>query len=352
MKRTPPLRSTVCVISGAMLLMSGCAPRERAVILPPALQAQTISRGMMIWDVLYNLEEGREVKVVRADATEVEFEGRVVAVTEDAITVRQRPGRVAEEIEIPRDQVFQVLVRKKSRVKNALIGAGAGPVVVLAKPHIGEAFDGPATFFGVMLLVSTIGAVIGAFVPPGYNLVYESGATIVTPPAAERLDLGRPEGIISPSPTSTTTITRIVPLLNPGFEDGPSQTAWQLGTNGPCTSPGKTPTVYDAQTADSSNVHTGRYSLRYTFNSDKAWQIVDGPVAAGTTVTLSAWVKMPTPGSTQTKILTLEFQGINNFGECTWRKTSSPEYSGPFPDWTLLHVDFDVPTAVARVSET
>jgi hypothetical protein len=140
-----------------------------------------------------------------------------------------------------------------------------------------------------------------------------------------------------------------LPVQNPGFEDGPSQTAWQRGTNGPCTSPGNAPTVYDGQTGDPSNVHTGRYSLRYTFNSDKAWQIVDGPVIAGATVTLSAWVKMPTQGSPSTKVLSLDFQGMNEFGQCIWGKTSFPEYGGPFPDWTPLHVDFVVPAAAARV---
>ena len=43
MKRTSPLQSTVCIISGAMLLMSGCAPREGTVVLP--LGAQELHLG-------------------------------------------------------------------------------------------------------------------------------------------------------------------------------------------------------------------------------------------------------------------------------------------------------------------
>lgn len=140
-----------------------------------------------------------------------------------------------------------------------------------------------------------------------------------------------------------------LPLQNPGFESGPSQIHWQLGTIGPCMSPGNAPTVYDGQAGDPSNVHSGRYSLRYTFNSNKAWQIVPGPVPANATVRVSAWVKMPTGGSPATKVLSLDVQGMNAAGACVWGRTSYPEYGGPFPNWTNLSVSLVAPSAAERV---
>lgn len=138
-------------------------------------------------------------------------------------------------------------------------------------------------------------------------------------------------------------------LNNPGLEDGATQSAWQLGANGPCTSPGNAPGIYDKLQGDPLNVHSGRYSLRYTFNSDKAWQIVEGPVAAGDSVIFGAWVRMPTQGSTTTKVLSLDFQAMDATNQCIWGRSTFPDHAGPYPNWTYLQVSYVAPADAARI---
>jgi hypothetical protein len=147
---------------------------------------------------------------------------------------------------------------------------------------------------------------------------------------------------------SAATATDL-PLGNPGFEVGPQQQIWALGTNGPCTSPGNAPAIYDANSGDPANVRTGRYSLRLTYNSEKAWQLVPVGLLGLCRVTLSGWVKTATPGSTATKILTFEFNGMDANSNCIWQGTSAATLVGPYPDWTRVEVSFDVPVQVPRL---
>lgn len=143
--------------------------------VPAARQAVAEVPDLSEWDRLNEVPDGHKVTVVRGDATKVT--GQVVAVTGDAITLQPQG---AEEIEIPRDEVFQVLVREKvNRAKNALIGTSLGPAVVLAggggtNANLGE-------LLVATILISTIGGVIGLFLPPEDIIVYEAEATRLTP---------------------------------------------------------------------------------------------------------------------------------------------------------------------------
>jgi hypothetical protein len=137
---------------------------------------------------------------------------------------------------------------------------------------------------------------------------------------------------------------------NPGFEDGVSQVQWHLGDPWYVHGDQNNPNIYDGDAGDPSNVHSGRYSLELTFDSEEAWQIVETPIPANQRVTLSAWVKMPTQGSLGTKILTLEVLGMNGPQEVVWNTSSYPQYTGPYSDWTFVSISYDTPVAAAWIA--
>ena len=142
-----------------------------------------------------------------------------------------------------------------------------------------------------------------------------------------------------------------LPVANPGFEDGLQQTAWQFGTPGqPCMSPGYAPRIYDATVGDSTNVHSGRYSLELTLHGEVAWQVIQTAFPADCPIVLGAWIKMPVAGSVGTKVLTIQFNGLDSAGNCIWGRTSYPEFTGPYANWTWVStLPFTSPSAVSRI---
>ena len=151
------------------------------LIAPGAFAQNENPPGISDWEILYDLYVGQKVKVVRADTTKVK--GKVVAVYEDAITLRRKK----KETEIPRDEVFQVLERGKfNRGKNTLIGAGLGAAVGLLLPLAaaeelscdctGHVDVSGQTLAGAALVGSIVGALVGVFKTPKYYVVYESWA--------------------------------------------------------------------------------------------------------------------------------------------------------------------------------
>ena len=136
-----------------------------------------------------------------------------------------------------------------------------------------------------------------------------------------------------------------LPLLNPGFEEGVGQTAWHLGEDSCFSSPGNPALI------DDNEAHTGQYSLKLKLDSDKAWQIIDMPLEEGCELTLSAWVKMPAPGSPQTKVLTFNLYGLGTMDDCAlWSANTFPDYSGPYPEWTKLSFTHVAPVYADRIA--
>ena len=151
------------------------------LITPEAFAQNETPPDISDWEVLYDLYVGQKVKVVRADTTKVK--GRLVAVYEDAITVRRKK----EETEIARDEVFQVLERGKfNRGKNTLIGAGLGASIgallpIAAADELDCNCTGHVDVSGEAIGVAAlVGSIVGALVEvsrsPRYYVVYESWA--------------------------------------------------------------------------------------------------------------------------------------------------------------------------------
>lgn len=144
-----------------------------------------------------------------------------------------------------------------------------------------------------------------------------------------------------------------IPVPNSGLEDGPEQTAWQLGIDDLCggPNPGNEPIIYDGTVGDPINVHSGQYSLEFKYGSYKTWQLLDVPIAQGMTLTLSIWVRMPTPGSNSQKALSVAIDGRDGVGNCVWDVASFPDpaYEGPYPNWTQLSVEYVAPSDVASI---
>ena len=151
------------------------------LIAPGAFAQDEFHPKITDWEILYDLYVGQKVKVVRADGKKVK--GKVVAVYEDAITLRRKK----KEIEIPRAEVFQVLERGKfNRGKNTLTGAGLGAAVGLLSPLAaaeelscdctGHVDVSGETLAGGAIVGSIVGAFVGLFKSPRYYVVYESWA--------------------------------------------------------------------------------------------------------------------------------------------------------------------------------
>jgi hypothetical protein len=142
---------------------------------------------------------------------------------------------------------------------------------------------------------------------------------------------------------------QLLPVPNAGFEEGLLQTDWCLG--GWWQHPGSNaPRIYDSVSGDPMRVHSGRFSLQLTFNSEEASQVLPIPVVQGDSLVLGVWVRMPIRGSLATKILTLDIAGVDDGDSSPWDASSFPQYVGPFTEWTRLQVACVVPVSVPRIA--
>jgi hypothetical protein len=115
------------------------------------------------WENLKQLQPGHKIRVVDADLKS--WDGKLVSVSEEAITIREL--RNQQEITVERAKVFRVTDLERSRRgRNALIGLLIGGAIGVP---IGAAksSDLPPSFGALIMfgLLGGPGAGVGAFVP-------------------------------------------------------------------------------------------------------------------------------------------------------------------------------------------
>ncbi len=138
-------------------------------VLPGALCAQSRKDN---WDNLKQLDAGHKVKVVDMDLKA--WAGRLVSVSDEAITIREK--RKQQEITVERANVFRVTdLQRARRGRNALIGFGTG-FVVGAVYATREGREDLAPWGVAVYLVGLFGgtgAGIGALIP-SYPTIYRA----------------------------------------------------------------------------------------------------------------------------------------------------------------------------------
>ena len=113
------------------------------------------------WDNLKQLAPGQQIRIVLNDAKS--YEAKFQSVTDDAVVVRLATG----EQTFPRQSVLRVSTKHRShRVRNALIGAGAGVATALAV-DAGCKDCTTGTWAGDTVGLGVLGALVGALVPTG-----------------------------------------------------------------------------------------------------------------------------------------------------------------------------------------
>ena len=133
-------------------------------LAPAAVSAQTQKDG---WDYLKQLKPGHKIKVVDMDLKA--WEGKLVSVSDDAITIREK--RKQQEIIVERGRVLRVMDLERShRARNAAIGFLTG-ALLFAAATAGEGGDDAerALFIG---LFGGIGAGVGAAIPHPRPTIY------------------------------------------------------------------------------------------------------------------------------------------------------------------------------------
>jgi len=129
------------------------------------------------WGHIHNLPAGQKLKILLIGGPRVK--GRLVELSDDSIILRRKK----KEVEIFRDEVFQVLARRKfHRGKRIVKATGKGALFGLALPFFwgGDEVSGEGIVIGVILAPFTatggaiIGVIRGATVKPKYDLVYQT----------------------------------------------------------------------------------------------------------------------------------------------------------------------------------
>ena len=133
------------------------------------------------WNRLERLPHGKKVRVIQWGGARVR--GKLIEVREDGIVLRRKK----REIDIPREEIFQIFERQKfSRGKKIAKATGIGAVVGLALPLAlfcesdVDICSGEAIVVGIILAPFTavggaiVGAIKGAASKPKYHFVYEA----------------------------------------------------------------------------------------------------------------------------------------------------------------------------------
>jgi hypothetical protein len=131
------------------------------------------------WDNVKQLQPGHKIKVV--DMSLKSWDGRLVSVSEGAITIREL--RNQQEITVERAKVWRVTdLQRSSRGRNAAIGFLAGAIVGATRDTEGNAYR--AVLAG---LFGGIGVGVGALVPSHpaiYSGQREPAKATAGPPAS------------------------------------------------------------------------------------------------------------------------------------------------------------------------
>jgi len=130
------------------------------LLLVPGLSLAQSSQNN--WDNLKQLAPGQQIRIVLNDAKS--YEAKFQSVTDEGIVVRLATG----EQTFPRQSVLRVSTKHRShRVRNALIGAGAGVATALAVDAAACPDCTTGTWAGDTVGLGVLGALVGALVPTG-----------------------------------------------------------------------------------------------------------------------------------------------------------------------------------------
>ena len=136
-----------------------------------ALPAQGAPGDPADWGNLQQLQPGQKVAVVQTNLAK--HKGKFLAWTEEAITLRVKK----RELTILREQVHRVRRLENHRVRNALIGAGAGAaagVITIVPMQGSDAGSLLVRITFISLVFGGPGAAIGAVIPPIHPTIYRA----------------------------------------------------------------------------------------------------------------------------------------------------------------------------------
>jgi len=127
-----------------------------------AVHAQEAKSPQANWENLKQLAPGQQIRIVLNDAKS--YEAKFQNVTDDGVVVRL----ATSEQTFPRQSVLRVSTKHRShRLRNALIGAGAGVGTALGIDAAACPDCTTGTWAGDTVGCGLLGAAVGALVPTG-----------------------------------------------------------------------------------------------------------------------------------------------------------------------------------------